>query len=180
MIDRPKQTVTEASEQIVESLKRLISLHDELLEVVKAEREAILHADTQAVRACVECKSMLVERLREIELVRLNAVTALFSSSGDAPMSGEQAAEVSLEAITQRFDSPMRAHAIELGRRLSEKVTTLQRQHGVVRLAAESLLSHMQGLMHQVSRKLSHAGTYGRSGTIASHPQVVSGLDMTL
>ena len=180
MTDTPNMTVPEASEEIVDSLKRLISLHDELLDVVQVEREAMTQADIKAVRACVECKALLAERLREIELGRINAVGVLFASDEGAPMPSAQAAKVSLETIAQRFDTPTRALALELGKKLSEKVARLENQHGVVRLAAESLLSHMQGLMHQVSRKLSHSGTYGRCGAIASHPQVVSGLDMTL
>ena len=64
--------------------------------------------------------------------------------------------------------------------RLKTLMNELQRERGTVRAATESLLAHMEGLMRQVARKLSHAGTYGPQGAVgAGNQQVVSGLDVT-
>ena len=54
----------------------------------------------------------------------------------------------------------------------------LKEEHEAVRVASLALTNHMNGLIEQVSAKLSHSGTYGRRGAVdPGRNQVVSSLD---
>jgi hypothetical protein len=59
----------------------------------------------------------------------------------------------------------------ELVRRTSDLVRA-------VAAATRAMMLHVEGLMRQVDRHLSHAGTYGRRGTVEAGGPVLSALDL--
>ena len=65
---------------------------------------------------------------------------------------------------------------------LREILHRLHGEHMAVRSAAETLSSHMEGLVRQVCQRMSHAGTYGRGGLAGADGrggvQVVSSVDV--
>jgi hypothetical protein len=96
-----------------------------------------------------------------------------------APALGERMPEhPTITSLAQIMPEPERS--VALAHKLKRVMNELQRERGTVRAATESLLAHMEGLMRQVARKLSHAGTYGPRGAVGvGSQQVVSGLDVT-
>ena len=67
---------------------------------------------------------------------------------------------------------------LERAKTLRGPIERVRREQSIVREASSSVLSHMRGLMHQLSNRLSHAGTYGAGGKVSAGPVVVSGLDI--
>src|SRR5262249_51899410 len=101
---------------------------------------------------------------------------------------GSHPATATLSDLAGRLPGAARGRVLSLGERLRALLSTLHREHEVLRTAAAALASHMDGLMRQIGRRLSHAGTYERPrqargeaagpwpGAVAP---VVTALDMT-
>lgn len=64
--------------------------------------------------------------------------------------------------------------------RLRFLLADIETQNSTLRTATAVLISHMEGLMRQVARRLSHSGTYGRKGYVETVPTVVSAVDLLL
>ena len=90
-----------------------------------------------------------------------------------------------MDSFTPTAGTAGRVHTIgrlpqsgTLAERLRELLARLQREHAALKEASLALAGHMEGLMRQLSKRLSHAGTYGRTGMVESRVQVVSALDL--
>ena len=83
-----------------------------------------------------------------------------------------------LRQIALSLPEPQRTRLSGQAERLREMMERVQRESGTVRAATRSLLAHMEGLMRQVARSLSHAGTYGSGGRVQAAHAVVSSLDV--
>ncbi|MBX3385928.1 MAG: flagellar protein FlgN [Phycisphaeraceae bacterium] len=152
------------------ALRDLVADHEALLNLARAHREAIAKADVSAMHRCLEEQQERLQRIRGHEFRRRAAVVAL--QGAVTPDSGR------LSALAQRATEPVRSRLVALGDRLRELLNALQIEHEAVRQAAETLSSHMEGLMRQVCRHLSHAGTYGPTAAIDTRTPVVTVLDL--
>ena len=83
-----------------------------------------------------------------------------------------------LATAVLKLPAAARDRVLALGDRLRTLLATLHREHRVLVAAAGALAAHMDGLMRQIGRRLSHAGTYGRPGQGPGVP-VMTVLDMT-
>lgn len=178
------------------ALGNLISEHEQLLQLARLHREAIANADVSAMHRCLEAQESHLQRVREHESRRQAAIraiqgdfgtaastsrTALAKNAGKpAPQSADIAAESPsrLSIIAQRASEPVRSRLISLGERLRDLLNALHLEHRAIHQAAETLSSHMEGLMRQICRHLSHAGTYGRTAAIDTSTPVVTVLDL--
>ena len=161
-------------------LEDLIAEHEKLLETTRAHRRAVSAADSGAIGACIREQNEAVQRIAAMEARR----TAIVERAGEQAGAG-----ATLTAIASRAPGVARERLLALGEKLRGVLTTLHREHEVLRTAASALAAHMDGLMRQIGRTLSHAGTYGRpvqQGAAAAgawhgegHGQVVTALDMT-
>lgn len=168
MTDR--DTLASELEQV---LAGMVRLHEQMLRVTREHRAAIASADAEKIGACVRTHAELFQAVQELERRRRSAVAQLTAGEGRKrpPTMTELAASLS---------EPWRERAGKLASQLKTTLETLSGEQRTVRLATESLLGHMDGLLRQVAKKLSHAGTYSARGVVeAGRQQVVSGLDVT-
>ncbi len=165
--------MNDTTERFESLLRRMISLHERMLDRVREHRAAISLADTDGIRTSLESQAELMDQISEADRDRLVLITELAATLGS-----RMPAHPTLSALAEQM--PDSEHTVVLAARLKKLMGELQRERGTVRAATESLLAHMEGLMRQVARKLSHAGTYGPGGAVsAGDQQVVSGLDLT-
>lgn len=161
------------------ALRDLVTDHEALLSLAKEHRRAIAAADVSAMHRCLEEQDKRLGLIRQHEARRQNAIRAI---QGGVAALGIPAASANnptrLAALAQRAAEPLRSRLTGLGERLRELLNAVQAEHNAVREAAETLSSHMEGLMRQVCRHLSHAGTYGRSAAIDTRTPVVTVLDL--
>jgi hypothetical protein len=61
---------------------------------------------------------------------------------------------------------------------LKEQIAAVNEQTRTIKAATVSLVAHMEGLMRQVGRQLSHSGTYTKRGYVEAGGCVVSALDL--
>lgn len=145
----------------------LTTIHGELLELVLEHRRAICRGDAAAIQECLSRQGILGMRIADVERARRKAVTDICGRP-----------DATISDISARLPEPDRAPICTAAARLKAILTLIQRENNVVRTATNTLIAHIDGLMQQVARALSHAGTYGRKGRVESGGPVPCGLDM--
>lgn len=147
-------------------LEDLEAEHQRLLELAGLQREAIIRADAKELGVVVEETTQTLGRIAGIERTRQQVVKL---PDGSIP---------SVQQITPHID-PQHAQTLsERSTSLRNLILKVKEEHEAVRLASQALSNHMNGLMEQVTAKLSHTGTYGRRGSVTpARAQVVSSLD---
>jgi len=152
-------------------LDELIEAHEALLDAAVSHRSAISRADAAAMNESGDRQAAELARIASLDQ-RRRQLAAPFATRESGPKGP------TVRDLAAHLDEAERSAVIERSDRLRELVERVQREHGTVRAAAESLVAHMEGLMRQVARRLSHAGTYGPQGVVGPD-RVVSGIDLT-
>lgn len=164
---------TTAVEQLESVLRQLATAHEELLTLAKVHRTALASANLPALSDCMNAQAAVMQRVGELERDRQHIVAAMMA--GVKLPGGEKP---TIMALCKSLAAPWRERLLAAADRLREVLNRLHHEHTALRAAAQELSSHMEGLMRQVCRKLSHAGTYGRGGHIDASVTVVTSLDV--
>jgi hypothetical protein len=168
--------------ELEELLQKLLSEHEELLALAGTHRQAIQNADPATLGGCVQRQNEVVRRVAELESRRLALVVRLAEKMKPLQTNGRAQGPIpdrpTITTIAKSLAEPVRTRLVSLAERLRELLARLQREHAALREASAALAAHMEGLMRQMAKKLSHAGTYGRRGLVESRVQVVSALDL--
>ncbi|MDX9910436.1 MAG: flagellar protein FlgN [Phycisphaerales bacterium] len=150
-------------------LRESLEITRRLLDATRSHRAAISRADASAMGESVRRQAELVEALGALDAKRREAMRAW----GDGATLGTIVERITREGRVREGDE-LRA----LGNEIRKIGGTLQREQASVRLACQMLVAHGEGLVEQVRRRLSHAGTYSRRGGMHVGQPVVSGLDL--
>ncbi len=163
-------------------LERLLAEHEQLLGLAAAHREAIKKADPLSLGVCVQKQNEVVQRVGELEKKRLALVIRLAERMKPLGATSKATDGVpdrpTVSWIARNLAEPVRTRLVALADRLRDLLARLQREHAALKEASTILASHMDGLMRQLAKRLSHAGTYGRRGIVEAKVQVVSALDL--
>ncbi|MGH7132270.1 MAG: hypothetical protein ACREJO_10035 [Phycisphaerales bacterium] len=187
-LQSPSWTLRPEHAAALESLLRDLTAHHEAAVVLCREhRTAIARADHHAIGVCVMRQQTAGSTLAELDLRRMRLVAAAVPApapakpvaSKPADRRGMQAPEMRLSELAAHAPGAWRERLLERAESLREVMRGAAREQEVLRQASESLLSHMKGLMAQVSRQLSATGTYARTHTPPEHAQVLTGIDLT-
>lgn len=167
-------TATTALETL---LADLLQAHEALQGNLREQRTAVSGADAAGLAACTQRQQAIVARIAELEQQRRELVVRVMRESpGLARGAGGQP---TLESICSTLPEPDRTRARELAHRLRELIGAVRQEASTLRSATATLVAHMDGLMAQVGRRLSHAGTYSGPGCPRAAETVVSGIDLT-
>jgi hypothetical protein len=162
-------------------LEQLLVEHEQLLVLAGSHRAAIAGANPNCLADCVQQQNEVVQRVAELEKRRLGIVARLADKM--KPLSAGRAMEgvpdkPTVSWIAKALPEPVRTRLVALAERLRELLARLQKEHAALREASTALAAHMEGLMRQLAKRLSHSGTYGRRGIVEAPVQVVSALDL--
>lgn len=164
-------------------LADLIAHHEKMLSLAKEHESALRRADAPGVARALAAQQQAGRTLIDLEARRARLTAAL--APGLAPAAGPPAhrtanAKVTLSSLAALVPEPARTRVTALAARLRALLAALDAQQKVVLEASRTLLGHMQGLMAQVARSLTHAGTYARPGAmpVSATAVVHSGLDV--
>lgn len=178
----PATPLNAAADALDQALRDLLGAHEELLSLAAAHRRAISRADAPALSDVLSAQAAVTERIVELEQRRQAAVAGMVRLAGPLPGSGPAstaaAPRTTLSHLVRAISDPARSRLLAVADRLRDVLNRLHAEHMALREAAESLSDHMEGLMRQVCRRLSHAGTYARSGVIDTSAPVVTALDV--
>jgi hypothetical protein len=156
-------------EQLDIVLRQLVTEHEKLLGLAAEHRRAIAQADAAALGVCLGHQQAIVQKITGLERQRQTIVHALIRGGNK---------NVRMSEVTAHAPEPMRSRLAGVAAALREILNKLHQEHLALHRAAETLSMHMEGLLRQVCRGLSHTGTYARGGAIDSSVQVVSSMDV--
>jgi hypothetical protein len=150
--------------------------HEALLKHTESQRDAIRKADGAAVQSAAASQTEVVAALGRLEQRRRELVA--WACQRYAPIATKRSTEITLTDLAGCVEAPQRAALIKKAAALKALITNVHQQTSTIKAATASLLAHMEGLMRQVGRQLSHAGTYSSRGYVEPGGIVVSALDI--
>jgi hypothetical protein len=150
--------------------------HAGLLEAVKEHRTALAKADVEGVERAVGRENERVQVIAELERRRLAVLGRIAEATGQSGAPASQ--RPTLAWAAGLLPEPVRGRVLLAGAALKERLMEVSSHTKVVRQAAESVAMQMEGLLRQMSQRLSHAGTYGPGGRVQARTQVVTALDV--
>lgn len=127
-------------------LKQLTERHEQLLSLMKRQREALRLADHRQVSECSRLENTLVQAIGDLEKQRLSLVAQLTQA-----VDPSAAAPMRMRDLSERLPEPARGRLLVLRGQLRARITEVKEQSSVTRRATESLLKHMQGLVQSLS-----------------------------
>ena len=154
-------------------MRELIAEYERLNELAEKRQDAMRHADTRTLGETIGAENVSVQRVAELERKRLPVVGELARKLQAPPKT-----EVTVTWLAQRLSGAAGERLAGLASRLRGLIQTLLRQNEASKRTAETLASHMDGLLKQVAASLNHARTYSASGLVTAGPRVVSAIDV--
>lgn len=154
----------ELAERTEALLSELIGAYSELSALAGEHRAALARADAGAVEACARRQAAVAQRIAGLDQQRETLVAGRRSPT--------------LSALAEAAPEPARARLLELARVARDLIARVHREYRVVQSATQSVLAHMDGIVQQIARRLSHAGTYGRAGRVDAGGQMACGIDL--
>lgn len=154
-------------------VERLDSVYADLEGSVESHRAAIRAADAAAMAREVERQQSLLSALTGLDQDRLALIERFRGDGLIAPSSRPR-----LRDLAGLAPEPDRSQLLSRTATLAARMARVNEAQAGLRTAASSLLAHMEGLVRHVARKLSHAGTYGRTGAVEGPSIGASAVDI--
>lgn len=155
-MDKP----TESSLNTLDRLCReQLGLHDELSELMDRKREALKSADADRMTELSDLENQRVQRLAEVEKMRLEVVARLTQR-----VKPDATEPMRMHELAACFPGPTGERLMSLRDELVGRMQTVQGKARQARAATESLLRHVSGVVQQVGAIATGVQTYGRTG----------------
>jgi hypothetical protein len=158
-------TASDLARDAQQLLTDLVDTYSELSAVGREQRRCLAGADGAGVERCAQRQLALAQRVADLDRRRQSLC------GGPA---------VPISSLVERLPAASSGPLKELTARARELIARVGQEYRVVHQATRSLLSHMDGVVQQVARRLSQTGAYGPGGRIDPARAVAGGLDMTL
>lgn len=162
--------------QLDELLDGFTATYQRLSAAAEEHREAVRAADRAAIDRATRVQSALVEELAVLEQRRRELVA--LSCTRFPTLAAKRATAITLTDLCACVPARARAALAQRAADLRALIASVEEQTRTLRAATASLLAHMEGLMRQVGRQLSHAGIYSRRGYVEAGGAVVSAIDL--
>lgn len=173
---KPALTHAAIADQLGTLLTRLTERYTRAHRLLGEHREAIRRADGDAVAALVEQQATVLADIESLDKRRRDLIAATAAAFPHVIVErGKPVTLTQLASILPEADRARLTASAENLRRLAQDVKD---RTASIRAATATLLAHMEGLVRQVGKQLSHAGTYGRRGVVESGSAVLSALDL--
>lgn len=176
-----RPTPPTATADLVGALERaldgLTTNYERLAELTRLQREAVRTADAAGIQAATREQQETLRIIAELDQQRADLAAQLAARVPASKLGGAATVSTIAASLPGRSGEGLRERA----GRLRSAVEALRREQSVVRTATETVLAHLDGVMRQVTARLSaagsRAGTYGRAGVIAA--ATAGAIDMT-
>ena len=148
-----------------------------MLASTQAHREAIRRADNRAMQAAIATQQSSITTLGTLEQRRREVVA--LACNRFPSLTTKRSVSITLTDLCQCVKDADRPRLTKLAAALKQLIQSVSDETKTIKAATASLLAHMEGLMRQVGRQLSHAGTYSAKGFVEPGGVVVSALDLS-
>jgi len=157
----------------------LTAAHESWLAGVLSHRDAVRRADAAAMQEALNAQHACAMRVAAMEDRRRAIVDRAsrlpeFAPSSARPRSGP----LTLGEIAAITPADARRALVDRADRLRTLIAELRRANSTLHTASAALLAHTEGLMRQVARRLSAAGTYGRRGFVEPASALACAVDL--
>jgi hypothetical protein len=140
------------------------------------QREAVRAANTRALDACAREQEDVARRLGALDARRRDLVARACSSL--PTLAPRERSRVTLSDLAACAPETRRGVLIRKATALRDFLHSVQHDIAGVRAATLSLMAHVEGIVRQVGRELSHAGTYTARGVVAPVAGIISAVDI--
>ena len=173
----PESTTLTNVDELVMQLELLLRSqqqdYENLGQMIQRKREAIRHADMNAITDLCQQENTIAQKVTETEKARL-ILTAELTRAIDPKASRP----LSMSEVAQAIDEPNRTRLLQLSQTLRGTIEEVRAASRIVRAAADGLSRHMGGLLQTVQSALSRARVYSDRGRIATGAQYQFCLDL--
>jgi hypothetical protein len=169
-------TASALCERLESLLDAFATAYTRLAEHTGAHREALRAADAAALADATAAQTRCIDTMAKLEQQRRELVAA--ACTRFAPLAGKRATAITLTDLCACVPPHDRERLAAKAKELRTLIERVNEQTTTIKAATVSLVAHMEGLMRQVGRQLSHAGTYTRRGYVEAGGCVVSALDL--
>lgn len=156
------------------TLKQLVGLHGELLELLKRKRELVRTNDSGAMTGLCVLEHEKLQKIAELEKRRLNTAASLtlrFEPRASEPMK--------LAALASCMSEPERGRLLVLRQQLLDGMVRVRDETHVVQRATETLAKHMHGIVQTLGALSAGIATYGSRGSLPERNTAVSTFSAT-
>lgn len=160
--------------QLEQNLHQLLSLHGELLELLKKKRDVLRSSDTQAVIGLCTLEHEKIQKIADLEKQRLQLVAGLTIALN--PQAKEP---LRMGEMAEQLNEPARGKLLVLRHQLLEKMKAVHHETGIVRRATEALAKHMHGIVQTIGALSAGVSTYGSRGALPQSNTAVSTFSAT-
>ncbi len=157
-----------------QTLRQQLSLHSELLELLKRKRDVLRSSDTRAAIGLCTLEHEKIQKIAELEKHRLELVAELTLSVD--PQAKEP---LSMSELADRLGEPARGRLLVLRHQLLERMKAVHYETGIVRRATETLSKHMNGIVQTIGALSAGVSTYGNRGAFPQSNTAVSTFSAT-
>ena len=171
MDNKPANIRTAQLEQI---LRQQLTLHGELLELLKNKRDVLRKSDTRAAIALCTLEHEKIQKIAELEKQRLTVVADLTLAAD--PQAKEP---LRMGELADRLQEPDRGRLLVLRQQLLERMKDVHQETGIVRKATETLAKHMHGIVQTIGALSAGVSTYGSRGALPQSNTAVSTFSAT-
>lgn len=172
----PRMTRELLTTQLSDLLSELSAAYESLLVLSDDHRAALRRADGRAVELAAAGQQSILETVGALEQRRRELVARAAPALPE--LATKKATQLTLTDLARAAHPDSRPRLLERAAALRTIVSQYHDKSGTILAATRSLMDHATGLVHQVSRHLSHAGTYSRRGVVVAVPGVVSAVDI--
>ena len=157
-------------------LDAMLSAYERLASAGEAHRDAIRAADTRAMDAAVMRQTILFREVSGLDQKRRELVAHAHTSFPGLKRSTPD--KTTLTQLASFAPDTARGALVDRADALRALAKRVHEQSSGIRSAALSLMAHMEGVMRQVARQLSHTGTYSRRGVVEVGSSVLTAVDL--
>ncbi len=161
------------TERLVVTLARLSERNERLERLADDYEHALRTADTPSLAACVSSQNEAIQEIATLDQERDALVRELGLRLGIPP-----GGRLRITELAERLPGELRERLLRVATPLRESLERLGERHELLKQATEQIAGHVEGLMRQVASASSHAGTYGRRGSVESGTGVITALDV--
>lgn len=147
-----------------------------ILTSLQDHQEALRRADGEAVARHAQAQAMLLEEVAQLDAQRRELVARACASF--PAIVAVRTPTVTLTQMASVLPAPDRTRLTMSAEHLRSLATQVKEMTAAIRAASLTLLTHMEGLLRQVGKQLSHTGTYGRRGVVEAGAAIMSGVDL--
>lgn len=170
----PDINVSPRIAQLEQTLHQLLSLHGELLELLKNKRDVLRSSDTRAAIGLCTLEHEKLQDIADHEKQRLQLVADLTLALN--PQAKEP---LRMGELAEQFDEPVRGKLLVLRQQLLDRMKAVHHETGIVRRATESLAKHMNGIVQTIGALSAGVSTYGSRGALPRSNTAVSTFSAT-